>query len=537
MVSLRNSLALTVILLLASTIVSFAQAPNEAWIARYNGPGNSDEDPYDLLVDSSGNVYITGESWGVGSERDYTTIKHSSNGATVWISRYNGVANAYDYSQAMVLDQIGNLLITGSSVGSGNLFDAATIKYGPNGDTAWVRRYDSPVSGSDETHGIGVDSSGNVYVAGHRHIVGTNWNYLIIKYSPSGDTLWTRMYDGPASEGDDARVLTMDKGANVYAAGYSQGTPGQAGYDVAVVKYNSVGDLIWSTRYNGPGDNFDYTRDIEIDSYGNVYLAGQGSGIGTGFDFLTIKLDSAGDTVWVRLYNGPGNGSDFGRAMNVDDSGYVYVTGRSQGAGTGADYATVKYAPNGDTVWARRYNGAGNGDDAMDITLDDSGNVYVTGASVGLGSAEDFLTLKYSSNGNLLWTRSYNGPANGSDYAIAIEADQSGNLYITGQSTGMSSGFDFATIKYSACALAGDANANGGLSLSDIISTVNYIFNKSGCLPGPNCWLTNLLCRGDWNGGGTVTLADVIQGVNYVFNKPGGPWSPIPIGACCSSVP
>ena len=84
-------------------------------------------------------------------------------------------------------------------------------------------------------------------------------------------------------------------------------------------------------------------------------------------------------------------------------------------------------------------------------------------------------------------------------------------------------------------AIPGDANASGNLTLGDIIATVNYIFNKAGCNPTPSCWLSGLLCRGDWNGSGTVSLSDVIRGVNYIFNKPGGPWNPVPIGACCFS--
>ena len=79
----------------------------------------------------------------------------------------------------------------------------------------------------------------------------------------------------------------------------------------------------------------------------------------------------------------------------------------------------------------------------------------------------------------------------------------------------------------------GDANASGNYTLADVIATVNYIFNKPGCSPQPQCWLSGLLCRGDWNGSGTVTLADVIQGVNYIFNKPGGPWFAKPSGECC----
>jgi hypothetical protein len=83
----------------------------------------------------------------------------------------------------------------------------------------------------------------------------------------------------------------------------------------------------------------------------------------------------------------------------------------------------------------------------------------------------------------------------------------------------------------------GDATTDGGHTLTDIIALVNFVFNKPGCSPVPNCWLNNLLCRGDWNASGSQTLTDVIQGVNYVFNKPGGPWTPLSIGVCCLPVP
>jgi hypothetical protein len=88
--------------------------------------------------------------------------------------------------------------------------------------------------------------------------------------------------------------------------------------------------------------------------------------------------------------------------MAMDDPGNVYVTGASRGSGVSDDYATVKYDSSGLKLWVRRYNGPGNGlDVASDITVDDYGNVYVTGTSRNSGSREDFVTVKYVQTG--LW--------------------------------------------------------------------------------------------------------------------------------------
>ncbi|MCI0450683.1 MAG: SBBP repeat-containing protein [Chlorobi bacterium] len=79
-------------------------------------------------------------------------------------------------------------------------------------------------------------------------------------------------------------------------------------------------------------------------------------------DFTTIKYNSAGVQQWLQKYHGlAANSSDFGRSLCVDESGNVYVAGQSQGiAGTGFDYGTVKYSPNGALLWAQRYNGPGS---------------------------------------------------------------------------------------------------------------------------------------------------------------------------------
>jgi len=184
---------------------------------------------------------------------------------------------------------------------------------------------------------------------------------------------------------------------------------------------------------------------MAIDSSGNVYVTGASSG-----DYATIKYNSNGDSIWVKRYNGPVNGGDYANSIAIDGSGNVYVTGFSDTGFGNYDYATIKYNSSGVQQWVQRYDGPGNSfDDANSIAVDNSGNVYVTGSSGGNGTGNDYATIKYNSNGDSIWVHRYNGPANGNDYAYPMAVDSSGNVYVTGGSSGIGTNLDYATIKYS----------------------------------------------------------------------------------------
>jgi hypothetical protein len=153
---------------------------------------------------------------------------------------------------------------------------------------------------------------------------------------------------------------------------------------------------------------------------------------------------------WVALYNGPGNSGDAAVALVVDAAGNVYVTGHSIGAGGDFDYATIKYDAAGLERWVARYNGPGNaGDQASALAIDAAGDVYVTGGSIGAGSGLDYATVKYDAEGNERWVARYNGPGNTTtDFAAAVAVDEAGNVYVTGMSWS-GSDLDYATVKYS----------------------------------------------------------------------------------------
>ncbi len=78
----------TFLAILLSGINTNSQVTQQ-WVARYNGPFNSYDFAHALVVDLSGNVYVTGESRRNNSYYDITSIKYNSGGSAEWIQRYN----------------------------------------------------------------------------------------------------------------------------------------------------------------------------------------------------------------------------------------------------------------------------------------------------------------------------------------------------------------------------------------------------------------------------------------------------------------
>src|ERR1051325_2349327 len=117
----------------------------------------------------------------------------------------------------------------------------------------------------------------------------------------------------------------------------------------------------WTARYNGTGNSYDEAKAIAVDNAGNVYVAGTSFGLGTSNDYATVKYDSAGQQVWVALYNDFNTPDQQLNGMTIDGSGNVYVTGGSGSNSVPSVCTTIKYNSAGQEQWIARYktsNGA-----------------------------------------------------------------------------------------------------------------------------------------------------------------------------------
>lgn len=400
------------------------------WAEKYISPYS--DFVYDLKVDAIGNSYVLGLDW-----TDFSTviIKYNSSGDSVWtIRNYRG-------GSSIVLDDFGNLYMAGAD----SL--ACIVKYNSSGVEQWVNHYTG--LGNEFFTTVKLDPFGNVYVAGIGQDVG--YDVILGKYSPIGDSLWIYRYAQP----DNFDLfsypipLAVDALGNAYATNMKIIDPDLfvAGY--LTLKVSTAGIFQWAEFYNSYG-NIDFPNAIATDNYGNVFVTGSFLDPKYMSSFGTVKYNSSGVLQWARQHDYSGYGA---MDIKADATGNIYITGGSNDSIPGwyEDYVTIKYNTFGDSVWIRRYGGIiPSGDLSWGLALDYYSNVYVTGWTSSLNDLWwEYGTVAYDSGGTQLWVQRYADRDSGNSLATQIEADDNGNVFVSGRRDGDTITYqDFLTVKY-----------------------------------------------------------------------------------------
>jgi hypothetical protein len=314
----------------------------------------------------------------------------------------------------------------------------------------WYRTFNCPPENEDGVNSVVCDKAGNIFVSGYCWTgVDQELNYLLIKYNPSGDTLWTRNYNGPIMGQDLIVASVTDNQNNIIVTGRSENT---TGYDIFTMKYNSSGMLVWGQRYNGYSNGYDEPFCISADDSLNIYVTGRSVSPGNFSSIVTIKYNSSGTQQWARRFNGDSISMNKPSVIYVNKtSGNIFITGYITTLSNGRDIITLKYDRFDALQWSRRFNGNFNlNDEGRSIGIDAGENVYVSGIITLDSLNTDFVTIKYSSSGNFVRAIYYSGASLRVDSPVSMSVDSIGNCYVTGYSLLNTGGVvnEFVTIKY-----------------------------------------------------------------------------------------
>ena len=294
---------------------------------------------------------------------------------------------------------------------------------------------------------------------------------FIVKCNADGDVLWAKNANG--SYYVNATSVAIDAECNVFVAGdfnsptiiFGSDTLTRiGGADMFIVKYDSIGNVLWAKRAGGVNSS-NYSclaTGISSDNSGNSYVVGYFSNDILAFDstifinlnpcfndIFIVKYDPNGKVLWAKTAGG--NAYDWANSVAVNKYGDVYVAGQygSDSITFGPttlvnfgldDIFLVKYDSSGNIKWAKSTGGT-EADNAYSVAADTSGNAYLAGwfkdDTIAFGTTTltnngiaNIFIAKYDTSGNVIWAKSAGG--NNLDYANSVAVNSSGNAYITG---------------------------------------------------------------------------------------------------------
>ena len=275
-----------------------------------------------VTTDSSDNIYVTGLTEGGldgntnSGSWDIFLIKYNSSGTKQWTKQLG--TSSGDYGYGVTTDSSGNIYVTGNTGGGldGNtnsgIRDIILIKYNSSGTKQWTKQLGTS---SDELgNGVTTDSSGNVYVTGWTggdldgNTSSGSGDIFLIKYNSSGTKQWTKQLG--TSSVDVGNDVTTDSSDNIYVTGYTDGgldgntssdgntNLGFGSGDIFLIKYNSSGTKQWTKQLGT--SSVDVGNDVTTDSSDNIYVTGytdrglDGNTSSGGMDIFLVKYNSSG---------------------------------------------------------------------------------------------------------------------------------------------------------------------------------------------------------------------------------------------------
>jgi hypothetical protein len=277
---------------------------------------------------------------------DVSLVKYSAKGDTLWQRFYNGRAGMDDGAAALAVDPAGNCYVVAKVVNRQPGTDITLLKYRPDGSLAWFRDIDGPGHSADLPTAVLLSNSPLasrlsplVYVVGSVTGAGTSFDYYTICFDTTGNQLWQQTYDG-AGKVDVASAACLDSAGNLLVTGQSTGAG--SSFDIATVKYSPAGERVWARRYNGQRNGADRGSCIVAGRQGRVIVGGNSVGA-TGFPGMVLLGYSAeGDTLWTFIHAGTGAGEAKPVVLSVrrGTSGVerLLVAGYENNTDTGFDY-------------------------------------------------------------------------------------------------------------------------------------------------------------------------------------------------------
>lgn len=428
-------IALPVLFLILLNAISIAQ-PAEVWSKTYFNPNGTGSDYSDkTIIDNQGNTYIACATRTQNTSDDIMVLKYNSAGLLQWSKTYNYSYNGTEQPNDICLDNSGNIYVTGTSTRTqGGYYDCVLLKFDPNGNILWVKRINKTNYADRKSEGVSLAFRDGIYV-GVNYIY-NGWSESgIAKYSAAGDSVAYLQTGFLSNFSYRMWKMVQDNNLNIYAI-YSGDLLPNEEEDLVVKKIGTNGSLslIWTKTYTGSSHLNDRARDIAVGPDGNIFITGHTYVSNQGANLILMKFGrDDGAVLMQKTYNDAiNNQDDYGVKVSFDNNLNILVAGGTSGLNSPSNILMLKYSPTGTLMFTKTYDHAGSSIDGMrDLQTDNYGNFYIAGDYTDqVQQTSGLYTLKFSSAGELDWAIEKNMQSNiQSMRNININSD--GSLIVT----------------------------------------------------------------------------------------------------------
>jgi hypothetical protein len=313
-------------------VVKWSTAGKAVWTRTYNGPVAGTGVGTDVVADRTGNVIVCGFAAGT-YDSDWAVVSWSPSGKLRWAWRYSGSGHGADRPREMVVDRSGNVFITGTVTVTGGLSAACTAKLSPKGKKLWLKTYRGPdLTGADSV-ALVRRAAGGVYAAGQAVRADGSRDAVVVRYSASGArTVLTPYHYGGPGTGVRVNDLAVTSTGVVAAVG----AVAAGGLSDQILCSWKADGTPWVTYTWGTAFDDALTR-VSADAYGGVATTGtMAYGGDDDTSVVTVRLPLGPGASWSYSWNGPQIATH--SAGGVACSGpWVVVVGTCDSAGTGQD--------------------------------------------------------------------------------------------------------------------------------------------------------------------------------------------------------
>lgn len=276
--------------------------------------GKRNRDIARSIVDSDDTTFVAvGTSESYSSDADIWLVKLDKNGDTLWTRIIARSGRQEGYAIARTPDN--GFIVVGTS-GDSTTAKLLAIKTNSSGVPVWQREFGEGL----HPRAVAKVPSGGFVVAGFvcAGPIGRE-DYLIMKLSDSGDSVWAKNYGGAYTESANSITPTSDGGFIVAGNSYSLGYPSLSA--IYLLKLDSNGNALWSRIYKGFGDNM--ANSVFETQNGDFLIGGSVKRMGE-INFYLLRTEGDGDSIWAKNIGTLGTDICY-RAIELSDSGIVAV--------------------------------------------------------------------------------------------------------------------------------------------------------------------------------------------------------------------